>query len=47
MKNCQEMWLLYFFKNIEKCGVRTITGDTHESGNKRACEFQPDSKKSW
>ena len=45
MKNCQEMWLLYFSKNIEKSGMRTITRDMHESGNKRTCEFQPDIQK--
>jgi|JI9StandDraft_1071089.scaffolds.fasta_scaffold100968_2 hypothetical protein len=34
-----------FFENIEKSGMRTTTGDTHESGNKRTCEFQPDIQK--
>jgi hypothetical protein len=34
-----------FFENIEKSDVRTITGDTLESGNKRTCEFQPDIQK--
>jgi hypothetical protein len=34
-----------FFETIEKSGVRTITGDTQESGNKCTCEFQPDIKK--
>jgi len=26
MKNCQEMWVLYFSKTIEKSGMRIITG---------------------
>jgi hypothetical protein len=34
-----------FFENIEKSGMRTITRDMHESGNKRTCEFQPDIQK--
>ena len=44
MKNCQEMWVLYFSKNIEKSGVRTITGDMQESGNNPLCEFHVTSK---
>jgi hypothetical protein len=34
-----------FFENIEKSGMRTITRDMHESGNKRTCEFQSDIQK--
>jgi hypothetical protein len=34
-----------FFKNIEKSDMCTITWDTHESGNKHTCEFQPDIQK--
>ena len=44
MKNCQEMWVLYFRKPL-KSGICTITGDTHESGSNPLCEFQPDIKK--
>ena len=36
-----------FFKNIEKSGMCTITWDTHESGNKRTCEFKPDIQKKF
>jgi hypothetical protein len=33
-----------FFENIEKSGVRTITGDMQESGNNPLCEFHVTSK---
>jgi hypothetical protein len=44
-ENCQEMWVLYFFENIEKSGIHTITGDTRESGNNSLCGFQRDIEK--
>jgi hypothetical protein len=44
MKNCQEMWALYFSKTLKKSGVRTITGDMQESGNNPLCEFHVTSK---
>jgi hypothetical protein len=34
-----------FFKNIEKSGMCTITGNAQKSGNNPLCEFQPDTKK--
>jgi hypothetical protein len=34
-----------FFENIEKSGMRIITGDTQESGSNPLCEFQRDIKK--
>jgi hypothetical protein len=44
-ENCQEMWVQYFFENIEKSGIHTITGDTRESGNNSLCGFQRDIEK--
>jgi hypothetical protein len=36
-----------FFQNIEKSGIRTTTGDTHESGNIRYADFSVSLKNSW